>query len=322
MYFITEKNEKIQLFKNHRNYIKPDWEVMLEPHIIEDYNLKINKGIKELRQKFAASLKENIDKDGFDLSGKHILEVGCHSGGLTYALAEAFNAYVEGIDIPHYGIVQAVNLEVTQENLEKQAKLLEDIREKIGEQFPREVRERVTFRHLDVAEMEEKENYDAVISIDVLEHLSDPKKAFQKIYSSLKPGGISFHRYNSFFSLSGGHSFCTLDFPFGHCSLSPSDFKSYVTTYRPKEAEAAIAFYEQSLNRMTLADLRDYLLDIGFDIFFIAGKPKKDIDPRKLKEKVIEEYLPRVKQHYPRVEVNDFFTDEAMVFVQKPKEKE
>ena len=45
----------------------------------------------------------------------------------------------------------------------------------------------------------ESNSKDLILSWDTLEHLANPKKAFEEMYKLLKPGGFTFHEYNSFF---------------------------------------------------------------------------------------------------------------------------
>jgi SAM-dependent methyltransferase len=97
--------------------------------------------------------------------------------------------------------------------------------------------------------------FDVICSFEVLEHLRDPYAAFREMHRLLKPGGLGVHEYNPFYSLTGGHSLCTLDFPWGHARLSSGDFERYISLVRPEESQQAIRFYHYNLNRMSLADL-------------------------------------------------------------------
>ena len=81
----------------------------------------------------------------------------------------------------------------------------------------------------------------------------------------LRPGGIVYHDYNPFFSSKGGHSLCTLAFPWGHARLDAQDFERYLRELRPTELDQALRFYRESLNRMTLADLRAAVAAAGLE---------------------------------------------------------
>ena len=92
-------------------------------------------------------------------------------------------------------------------------------------------------------------------NIDYFEHIMNPKEALARIYKALKPGGIVFSQYNPFFCISGGHSMCTLDFPFAHTLLTDEDFKKYVETIVPENAppkysELSYNFFTKNLNHL------------------------------------------------------------------------
>ena len=82
----------------------------------------------------------------------------------------------------------------------------------------------------------------------------------------LRPGGIGYHVYNPFFSANGGHSLCTLDFPWGHVRLDALDFERYLEEIRPADAAQTLRFYRESLNRMTFVDLRATVAAAGLDL--------------------------------------------------------
>ena len=50
--------------------------------------------------------------------------------------------------------------------------------------------------------------------------------------------GIVFNKYNPFFCQGGGHSLCSLDFPWGHVRLTPIEFDRYMEEYRRKSARS------------------------------------------------------------------------------------
>ena len=94
---------------------------------------------------------------------------------------------------------------------------------------------------------------DAVVSFEVVEHVADPAAAFAAIARLLRPGGITYHDYNPFFAINGGHSLGTLDLPWGQARLDDADLERYVREIRPAEADRALGFVRESLNRLTLA---------------------------------------------------------------------
>jgi SAM-dependent methyltransferase len=200
-----------------------------------------------------------LKKHGFSLVGKRVLDVGCHAGIHSYLLAALGAAAVHGIDIPEYGIRQAVDMHVSADSMAFQSNLLGELRHCVSRYFSQEVVSRVSFDDISIEELDLRDEFDAVVSWQTLEHIENPGRAFERMFRALKSGGFCFHEYNPFFCHTGGHSLCTLDFLYGHCRLSATDFKRYIKQFRPEEEKAAIEFYEHSLNRMSIADLKSYI---------------------------------------------------------------
>ena len=51
----------------------------------------------------------------------------------------------------------------------------------------------------------EDKKFDAVLSNAVIEHASDLETFFRETARVTKPGGMSYHLYHNYYSLSGGH---------------------------------------------------------------------------------------------------------------------
>jgi len=49
---------------------------------------------------------------------------------------------------------------------------------------------KVNFKYADLTKLEEKEEWDLVLSVDVMEHIEDDRTVFRHLYQGLKPGGI------------------------------------------------------------------------------------------------------------------------------------
>ncbi len=109
----------------------------------------------------------------------------------------------------------------------------------------------------------ESESMDVIVSWEVLEHITRPNDAFKEMARILKKGGLAFHEYNPFFSVDGGHSLCTLDFPWGHARLNDKDFERYMDEFRPDEKEVSLSFYRNNLNRMTMSQLTSCMEENG-----------------------------------------------------------
>jgi SAM-dependent methyltransferase len=91
--------------------------------------------------------------------------------------------------------------------------------------------------------------FDLISSTSVLEHVHNLRGAFAEMARVLKPGGLMVHSIDPYFSPKGGHASCTLDFPWGHARLRPSEFRRYVQTFRPYEYDHAIQMYDSLFNR-------------------------------------------------------------------------
>ena len=153
---------------------------------------------------------------------------------------------------------------------------------------------------------------DVILSWEVLEHLKHPARAFEQMFRVLRSGGIAFDEYNSFFSQDGGHSLCTLDFPWGHARLSPQDFKRYLREIRPSEEEVARRFYRHNLNRMTTADLRRFATGAGFTLLSILPWTKS-----RHFDELPSETLSDTTSSYPSCQLTDLISPTVWVLMRK-----
>lgn len=156
-------------------------------------------------------------------------------------------------------------------------------------------------------------SFDLVCSWDVLEHVRDPRRAFAETARLLRPGGLAFHEYNPFFAPDGGHSHCTLDFPWGHARLSEADFLRYLAEVRPGETEVAGRFYRFNLNRMTLAECAGHARAAGLETLVLAATP--DEGPLAT---VSPEIARQVSAWYPSATVHDLAVPAVRLLLRRP----
>jgi ubiquinone/menaquinone biosynthesis C-methylase UbiE len=155
--------------------------------------------------------------------------------------------------------------------------------------------------------------FDLIYSASVLEHVHDLRSAFAEMSRLLKPGGLMFHGVDPYFSPRGGHSSCTLDFPWGHARLSPSDFRRYIKQYRSHEFDHAITMYDYLFNvpRVSLSDIERAVSNAGLVLL-------------SWKENWVKDHLPSfevwrdVIQVYPFITSRDLMANSLKLVILKP----
>jgi 2-polyprenyl-3-methyl-5-hydroxy-6-metoxy-1,4-benzoquinol methylase len=310
--FIDSLGTKHVLYNELRSKIKPGWEGIYKqttanfnssPEYIENVsrNGKIAlERITPIINTFSTGIKD-----------KSVLEIGCHYGGLTFALAENEAAKITGTDYSGYkasAVDRSHDAEKPSENIDAQ---LTEIRQKVSKLY--NYKNKVNFYDDDITNSKlPSSEYDLILSFDVLEHINNPQKAFETIHQILKPGGIAIHEYNPFFSLNGGHSACTMDFLWGHTRLSDADFSRYLKEIRPAEFEKSISFYAEGLNRMCLSDLEKFSNVAGLKIVSLFQITKEQ-HIRMMSEQIYKE----TKANYPNITVSDLVAPKIIVVQQK-----
>jgi 2-polyprenyl-3-methyl-5-hydroxy-6-metoxy-1,4-benzoquinol methylase len=296
-----------------RNRLKPQWRTMCDPVAValppSDEALATRARNAEKNVAEASALVTAAS--GAQLSGR-ILEVGCYDGSIAFQLARMQGTDVVGSDLARYYRVQRPG-DVAEADIDAQQDELAILRHR-ARQIARPTVGRVEFIEDDItATGLDAATFDAIVSFEVLEHVQRPAAAFESMARLLKPGGILYHDYNPFFSSNGGHSLCTLDFPWGHVRLDAADFERYVREIRPTETEQALRFYRESLNRMTIADLRDGLESAGLEI--LAVVPWTD---RKLVPQLGQSVLAEVRRTYPTAITTDLLATFVSVIARGP----
>lgn len=302
-----------ELIPDLRDKLKPGWQEMLLPAKPRPSN-EDPFGYLEILTRSERSLA-NI---GESLIGKDILEIGCGNGERSYLMARYEGTRVHGIDVDEYTVNQSPDVNVwNAEDIKFIHNKTTNGREKIAELFPDSVRKKVTFSTEGIEEYATPNKHDFIISFDVLEHILDLDKGFCQMAANIKPGGLMVHEYNPFFSINGGHSLCTLDFPFGHCLLTEKDFRRYIAEFRPKEEKIAINFYTQCLNRATYKDIKGMAKKYGFDIL-AEENHTPFVSPEDVVRKEIKNtILPDVAKMYPTVGAEDLLFDSICLIMRK-----
>lgn len=312
--FVGSDGNRFRRFSGYRDLVVPRWPGHFKPQ--PDPPVVKESEIAGARER-ARSLERFLQIYGLSLVGADVLEAGCYGGAYSFALAELGAKHVDGIDIPEYGVREVPGREVCASTLERQSRWLQQLREATARLYDGDsvgrVSDRVAFFDLDVADLDRENAYDVIVSWQTLEHVIAPEGAITNMYRALRAGGVCFHEYNPFFCLDGGHSLCTLDFPYGHVRLPDGDFERYVRTYRPQELDAAMNFFRQSLNRMTLGELRHYCTTAGFEILaFMAWHCREDL------QSVDRTILSQCSALYSTITIGDLLSRFVWILLRKP----
>lgn len=296
-----------------RDRLKPGWRSMLdpvaaaEPPTDEALRARVTKAEKVVRE--ASSLC--LTMAGAALDGR-ILEIGCYDGAAAFQLARLGARHVTGSDLARYYVTQRAG-EPDARAIDAQQVALAELRTRARALAGVGI-DRVDFVEDDITSSTlEPASLDGIVSFEVLEHLLRPAEAFASMRRLLNPGGVGYHDYNPFFSRIGGHSLCTLDFPWGHARLDDGDVERYLLADRPDEVVQALRFYRESLNRMTLADLRAAVRTSGLELVGLI--PWFD---RSLVGSLTPDILADVQALYPTATAEDLLATFVAVIVRRP----
>ncbi len=304
---------KHQLYKGLRTKIRPGWERMVENKPRDASSVDVDR-LKSSSYITIEKLETTLNSYGKSIKDSVILEIGCHSGSVTFGMAEQGAKEVIGTEFNGYKVSSVSDVAADDESkLNTVSEFLETLRKRLGNVYS--VDGNIKFLDDDICNSQLSPNsFDIVCSWEVLEHLHDPRQAFAAINDLLKVGGISIHHYNPFFCLNGGHSLCTLDFLWGHVRLDEQDFTNYINKLRPKETERALAFYKNGVNRMTLNDLDGILEDSGMKVLGVIPFTKEQH-----LRMVDEASLNQVRKNYPTAKLLDLAAPAVLVITQKVK---
>jgi len=312
--FVDSNNNKYELLGGLRSKLRPHWRRMLTPQKTTINNSYLT-GQKSKGNTAISKIIPLIESQGKSIAESSILEIGCHSGGSSFAFAEYGAAKVTGTEFSGYKVSSLESSSKEFENkLIEVNDQLKEIRNGLAKLFKHS--NKVTFIDDDICNTALKPlSFDIICSWDVLEHLHDTASAFVSMNKLLKDDGIMIHEYNPFFGLNGGHSLCTLDMLWGHTQLNDVDFEKYITKFRPEEIEKALSFYRNGLNRMTLYDIDLQLKKAKFEMVsiipFVKEQHLRMID---------HDILFRSQKHYPNVTLLDMASPRVYVVARKKQE--
>ncbi|HWQ83606.1 MAG TPA: class I SAM-dependent methyltransferase, partial [Anaerolineales bacterium] len=138
----------------------------------------------------------------WNLKDKHLLDIGTGIGGKLSLYQEAGVRAITGIDITPQSV-----------SISRQY-----IQDKVG---PRYTAQEFYFSVADAAKMPFADNcFDAIVSINVFEHIMGVENAVSESYRVLKPGGIAFLHVPPYYGPWGPHLENWIHFPWSHLFFS------------------------------------------------------------------------------------------------------
>jgi SAM-dependent methyltransferase len=311
--FVDSKGNTHSLYEGFRTKIKPGWE-----RIFEQDGKTFNKSPERIRNivqngRIAVErIEPVIDLYTSGIKNIRILEIGCSAGGTSFAFAEKGAAEVIGTEFSEYKIESLDSGKSSQSNLKEVTNNLSELRELVRKHFKNT--DKTSFIDDDICDSRLNRNYfDLICSWDVLEHLHNPLPAFHNMYQLLKEGGIAIHEYNPFFALNGGHSACTIDFPWGHVILNKEDFVKFNKEKQPEREDTSLSFYLNGINRMTIKDLKDYCKQAKLEILSLIEFPKEQ-HLRMIDKNILELAI----SNYSSLELSDLITPKIIAILRKP----
>ncbi|MBQ0797306.1 bifunctional 2-polyprenyl-6-hydroxyphenol methylase/3-demethylubiquinol 3-O-methyltransferase UbiG [Zhongshania sp.] len=312
--FTSSSGHQFNLYSGFRDRIKPNWRDMLNENATDYPNantLKTRLHAWENRIQGPFKILKNL---GFNPIEKIVLEIGAYDGATAYAISKHGANRVIATDYTTYYYNQLNKENKEFELYKRETEKLFNLRKSYKTIVTEKYYNNVDFVEDDICNTTLTENLaDLIVSWEVLEHITEPQHAIRNIFKALKPGGWVFHEYNPFFSIDGGHSPCTLDFPWGHARLNSNDFHRYIETFRKNEKGMALPFYEKNLNRMTISDLKSYCELAGFEIVALIPWSKKSH-----LEKITHALYQQVIENYNTASICDLSSPSVWIFMRKP----
>jgi ubiquinone/menaquinone biosynthesis C-methylase UbiE len=248
----------------------------------------------------AAAFRDAVEAHGVSVAGARVLDAGTGSGRLAFALAGLGGAEVVGVDLDPEAGVPSLEREPVRERLTGGRDVL-----------------LVT---ADVSRLDtfEDGSFDLVCSMSAVEHFEDLPAVLSELARVLRPGGLMHHGVDPWFGKAGGHSLCTLDFPWGHLRLTDDELARYLAEQRPYERDDALEFHRHGFQvpRRTLTESRAAFEAAGLEILDWRELPVRLRDPhRRLAGEAV---LRECRHQYPAVTLRDLLTISYGVVARRP----
>lgn len=171
------------------------------------------------------------------VGGKRVLDFGCGTGRQTVALAEQYKARVYGLDIDDRWLAKA------------KARAADHSLSEDKVQFGKSVG---------------NQRFDTVITVNAMEHFSDPTGVLRQMADTLKPGGVILITFAPPWLSPFGHHmhfFCKL--PWLHLLFPERTVLKVRAQYRN---DGAMTYNDAGLNKMTLARFERIIADSGLEV--------------------------------------------------------
>ena len=298
------------LYAGYRDYIQPYHfishadENATNRYFSENIEDWITASISGSKTFFSQVIKDN----SIDIKNKKILEIGSSDTSLSYMLALKGAVEIHATDIDY-------------DFKNKYAHHLCKIKERLFSEFNldeksiSEIEKKVNVYYLDIQNANINDKFDIIISKTVLEHIVDLKSGIESMSNLLKPGGIMLHQFNPFYSETGGHEYCILDFPWGHVRQTEDEFEKYLEIYRSWEKDKAMNFYKNCFNhpKMSLEEIDKSFESNGLKIL-------EAFEKRRYKWKTDEPasvILNQARKVYKNVTLRDLYSDYVLRIIKK-----
>ena len=310
-YYTHPDGERIPLYAGYRDFMKP---LHCLAHTgVQGYKLfwrdNAQNFLGKTRLAGALQFYRFLSRDlHLDIKGKKILDVGCGDGALAYVLAAHGASEVHGID---------TDFSYRQLN-PQHPDLLKDAVRQLPAMADRRIEDldrAVQLFEGDIQRLQIEGRYDIILSLTVLEHVFDLRTGLQAMCDMLTPGGFMIHRFNPYFSETGGHEFGILDFPWGHVRLSRDEIAEYLETYRAWERDQTLDTLDQAFNspKLTLDEIDVLFGTLGLTILHASESRAFSWKPDSSREEILKQ----CRRNYPTITWRDLASDNVMRLLRK-----